>query len=367
MGADDERVLGTGRVGSLRLFERARDGRRVTRAKRKSPEVSVAEVKRHVEHVASVAEVGARVGEIARLGNHHSVGICVEHLAELTNEVFRLVEKATVGRRFDEQRNHVTPEAIDTAIEPELRHIQSSGSDFGVSVIEIGLLRIEAMKVVLTAHRIELPRALAEARVLGAAAHVGIRRRIRPDVPVGLRIRLVRAGLEEPGVLIGGVIEHQIDDHAHFSIVCGGDQGVEIRKRAVIGVHVLVVGHVVARILERSRHDRHEPDRVDAELLQIVETRGETWEVADPVAVRILKRAHVHFVKDRMSVPVRPLEEGIGFHGPVLFWERRLGRLTSAVVTTARHREAGDSDGEPTASRHADHSHASWPGGNAWA
>ncbi len=74
---------------------------------------------------------------------------------------------------------------------------------------------------------------------------------VAPDVPVSFRIRARGTRLLEPGVLIGGVIGHQIHDHADVSLFCLADQAFEIRERAVKGVNGGVVGDVVPEIHER--------------------------------------------------------------------------------------------------------------------
>ena len=55
--------------------------------------------------------------------------------------------------------------------------------------------------------------------------------------------------------------------------------------RAEVGIDAAVVGDVVAVVLAGARIERQQPERVDAEVLQIVELLGQAGEVADAVAV----------------------------------------------------------------------------------
>jgi hypothetical protein len=57
---------------------------------------------------------------------------------------------------------------------------------------------------------------------------------------------------------------------------------LEIPEGAVVGVHSLVVGDIVATVLERGWVVRQEPDRRDAEVLEVVELLRQSGEIADP-------------------------------------------------------------------------------------
>ena len=92
--------------------------------------------------------------------------------------------------------------------------------------------------------------------------------------------------------------------HADVALVGLGHQAVEVRQRAVLRIDVLVVGDVVAEIDLRRGIDGREPDRVDAEFLQVVEALGDAVQVADAVAVRVLKAARIDLVDDGVLPPV---------------------------------------------------------------
>jgi hypothetical protein len=77
-----------------------------------------------------------------------------------------------------------------------------------------------------------------------------------------------------------------------------GDERVEVGKRAVDGIDRVVVGDVVAEVGVRRRVDRRQPDGVGAEVLDVVEPRGDPAQVADAVAVRVLEGARVDLVDD---------------------------------------------------------------------
>jgi len=92
-------------------------------------------------------------------------------------------------------------------------------------------------------------------------------------------------------MLVGGVTEHLVEQNADALRMRRGDQRVEIGQRAVIGMHALVIGNVIAPVAIGRGMDRRQPDRIDAERSDVVELRDETGKIALPVAVRIHEAA----------------------------------------------------------------------------
>ncbi len=78
----------------------------------------------------------------------------------------------------------------------------------------------------------------------------------------------------------------------------------EVVERSVAGVDVVILGDVVSVIAQRRRIEREQPDSLDAELAQVVQSRSQADEVADPVAVRVGEGTDMHFVNDGVAVPV---------------------------------------------------------------
>jgi hypothetical protein len=113
-----------------------------------------------------------------------------------------------------------------------------------------------------------------------------------------LRVVAARARLDEPRVLVGGVVDHQVHHQLHAAVVDRGQQRVEVGQRAERRLDVLVVADVVAGVVLRRPVDRGQPDDVDAQLGQVVEPAGDAGQVADPVTVRVGEAARVDLVDD---------------------------------------------------------------------
>src|ERR1051325_3342441 len=124
---------------------------------------------------------------------------------------------------------------------------------------------------------------------------------VAPDIQVALRRAWGRAsGFLKPGILVGGMIDHQFGDYTQPPLVGFGEKRAEIFERSVIWINVVVIGDVVAVILKRRRIKREQPDGSDAELLQVIELFDKPAKVADAVAVAVMKSFDVELVDDRI-------------------------------------------------------------------
>ena len=72
-------------------------------------------------------------------------------------------------------------------------------------------------------------------------------------------------------MLIGGVIGYKIENHFQAAAMRLGEQAIEIRHGAEDGIDAAVIGHVIAEIRHGRRIDGRNPDRVHAQLHQVVE------------------------------------------------------------------------------------------------
>jgi hypothetical protein len=81
------------------------------------------------------------------------------------------------------------------------------------------------------------------------------------------------------------VARDEVEQQPYVASVQVGDERVEIVERAEDRVDAFVVRDVVTVVRHRRREDRGQPDGVDAEVLEVVELRTDTRQVADAVAV----------------------------------------------------------------------------------
>jgi hypothetical protein len=74
---------------------------------------------------------------------------------------------------------------------------------------------------------------------------------VAPEIPVSLRILERRSTLKEPGVLVGGMVRHKIEDHFEAATVRLFKENLEVVERTEDGIDVAIVGDVIAKIGHR--------------------------------------------------------------------------------------------------------------------
>ena len=235
------------------------------------------------------------------------VGVVLGHLAPNAVEDEVVVGRRRVVAQLAVLHDHVRDidaEPRDSPVEPEAQDPVELIPHVLVPPVQIGLGREEVVEVRLPGGLVELPRRAAEARdpVVGRRT---VRLGIGPDVPVPMLRGARRTCIDEPRMLDAGVVRHEVEDDADVLRRRLGNQFVEVVHRAEVGMDVAVVGDVVAPVGVRRRERRAQPDRVDAEPLEMIEVRGDPAQVADPVAVRVGERARVDLVHDGAAPPLR--------------------------------------------------------------
>ncbi len=207
------------------------------------------------------------------------------------------------GRVLADHVDHVHPEPVHAPVQPPPHHGVDGLADLGVLPVQVGLLAGEDVQVVLAgvlvpgpgrAGEVRLPVGRLRARGPGRGAGPGV----APPVPVPLGVVPAGAGLEEPGVFVGGVVHHQVHDQPHAAGVQRLDQFIYVGERPEQRVDVLVVADVIAVVVHRRPVDRRQPDHVHAQALQVVQVGQHAAQVTDAISVGVGEAARVHLVDD---------------------------------------------------------------------
>jgi hypothetical protein len=85
----------------------------------------------------------------------------------------------------------------------------------------------------------------------------------------------------------------------------GVDELLEVLERAIGGIEGVVVGNVVPVVVLGRRKGWQQPDRCDAEILDVVELLDQAAEVTDAVGVVVVEGFDVQLVQNRVLVPER--------------------------------------------------------------
>jgi hypothetical protein len=83
------------------------------------------------------------------------------------------------------------------------------------------------------------------------------------------------------------MINHEVDEDAHAALLGAVGKFDKIAEGAVTRIDAVVIGDVIAVVATGRGLERHQPDRRDAEAVQIVQPAHQPLEIADPVAIGI--------------------------------------------------------------------------------
>jgi hypothetical protein len=126
---------------------------------------------------------------------------------------------------------------------------------------------------------------------------------VAPHVEITERPVRVPAGFLEPGVLVRGVVQGQVDDDPHTPCVRFGHEPLEIADGAELIQHGVVVRDVVAAVTQRRLEERRKPEAVHPQPLQVIKPVNEPREVPGTVTVGIRKGSNKYLVEHRFAIP----------------------------------------------------------------
>jgi hypothetical protein len=192
--------------------------------------------------------------------------------------------------------------AGDAELNPEAHDLEDLRLHLRMRGVEVGLKVIEAVEVPGAGLPVIAPGRLLHARKHHAA--IGARwLLLRPHVPVAIFRLGILARRLEPGMLVRGVVDDEIDEHADAALLGAVGELDEVADGAVARIDAVVVGHVVAVVTIGRDLERHQPDGGDPEAVQVVETAHQAGEIADAVAVGIHVGSDGEAVDHRVLVP----------------------------------------------------------------
>ena len=106
------------------------------------------------------------------------------------------------------------------------------------------------------------------------------------------------------------MVGHEVDDHVNSAAMRFAHEIPEVVIGAMAGIDMVVVDDVVP-VIARRFVDRHQPNATRAKaggagriaIVDVVEARRESAQIANPVAVGIVERADEDFVADSVAPP----------------------------------------------------------------
>ena len=126
---------------------------------------------------------------------------------------------------------------------------------------------------------------------------------VAPHVVVAIGRRAIGARRAKPRVLVGGVVDHEVDDHAQAAIARVADGVEHVAQVAEPRIDREVVGDVVAVVAVGRRVEGHQPQARGAQARGVIDALDEPGEVAAAVAVGVVELLDVEAVDDGVLPP----------------------------------------------------------------
>ena len=108
-------------------------------------------------------------------------------------------------------------------------------------------------------------------------------------------------------MLVASMIRYEVNHYFNIASVRFLDQFFEVIKRAENRINITIVRHIVAHVSLRRRIKRRKPNCINTKrivaALNIIKFSNHAAQVADAIAIRILKRSRIDLIK---SVNVAP-------------------------------------------------------------
>ena len=170
----------------------------------------------------------------------------LQEFAERAQHVVLLARLLDIGALgADHERHRVHAKARHAELDPEAHDLEDLGLHLRIGCVEVGLEIVEAVEVAFLGDGVARPRRLLHAGKHHAFIGVG-GPLLRPDIPVAIFRFRIAPRLLKPGMLVGGVIDDEIDQHADAALRGAVRELDEIAERPVSRIDAVVVGDVVA-------------------------------------------------------------------------------------------------------------------------
>ena len=199
--------------------------------------------------------------------------------------------------------DHIHTEAVNALVQPPVDHLINIMAYRRILPIQVHLLFGKGVHSP-TVHRfIIIPGRTGEQALpvvrRGVAAVVPA-----PNIILMVLIMPVLLGGLKPGVLVRSMVHHQVHDQPHAPLMDLTKQTVKIRHGAKVVHNIVVVGNIVAIIVIWAFVHGAAPNAVHPQVLKIIQLFDNAVNVADTVAVGILKRARINLVKHSLFPPL---------------------------------------------------------------
>ncbi len=104
-------------------------------------------------------------------------------------------------------------------------------------------------------------------------------------------------------MLVGGVIQHEVQNDADTAPVGFPQEDFEVLQRAILRCDIGVIRNIIATIPVGGGEVRREPDGIDAELGEVIQLFRHAFEIADAIPVPVGEGARIDLIENSSLPP----------------------------------------------------------------
>ena len=104
-------------------------------------------------------------------------------------------------------------------------------------------------------------------------------------------------------MLVGGMVDDHVDHDLDVTFMGFIEEPFEIGHCPIVRVYGLIISDIVF-VIRGRRHDWHKPDRIGAQLLDVIQFLSHAIEVPYPIPIRIVKGLYKDLVRHPCLWPV---------------------------------------------------------------
>src|SRR5262249_30776387 len=152
--------------------------------------------------------------------------------------------------------------------------------------VEIGLFLEASMIVVLLGCCIPFPGAAAKHSdpVIGWST---LQRWVVPQIPITLRGLPWGPRGHEPGMLIRRMIRDIVQKDFELTPMGLGHELIKVCQSTKEGIDIRIVRDIVAKVSHGGWKDRRQPERIDPQPLEIIESTGNAGQITNAITIAV--------------------------------------------------------------------------------
>ena len=197
--------------------------------------------------------------------------------------------------------DNVQTETNNTLLYPETDTLIQFFAHCRIFPVQVRLFHRKLMEIPLLQLRHISPGTTAKGCPHSIGRRIGFS--VSPDEIIMIGIVFSLQCLFEPDMLLGTVVQHQVHNDTDASLLAFRNQFLHIFHGTEHGINGAVIRNIISVVYLRRRTDRTQPDSIDSQFLQVIQTIDDAADITNAITVGILEALRIQFVENCLFPP----------------------------------------------------------------